>query len=519
MSSQLHALINSLDKAEKRFLRLFAAGGAGRSFDSTLRLFDLIDAMPQWDEEAILKSLPKPSMVANLSSLKTRLLDLITESQRQLQAGKTIGSQLRASIDDIEFLVGKQQFGFAKKRLRKAKGLAIQYEEEGMVLQLLYWELQLFLRSPEEQENVFFERLEGDQAHHLARLALQQGFLRLHERIRGLMRTFVRARKPAEIDAYRAIILDPLMQTPPPEDAFFATSLFLQIRGSYHIAMGEVQSAWDNFDLLMRRWERHADQIEHRSDLYLSSLNNFLGTCLSDTKFHRHFLEGISRAKQLTGIPPTTKAKMNRVVFLQELLFRMNFSTFMQSQAFLVEIEAWLLANASTLEPARLLNFYYNLSQFHFLAGKFKGANRWLQKILQFPTTDARQDIQNFAPIFQLVLQYELGNLDLQEYLLRNATRQLKREGKVYELEKAVLRWVKRMQKLPSNPAPDAQRAFLDLVEILTQLTDIQTGRPPLGLTELMIWAESKVHGVEMGEYAEKRMRGEDQNIDRPQQR
>lgn len=510
MSEQLFTLIKSLEKAEKRFFRLYATLGAGPTHDNYLTLFDKIDALTHWDEAALLKSLKKKALQENLSSNKSRLTDLILKSQRLLRSGKTIGSQLRAYLEDIEFLLSKNQVLAARKRLHKAKTLARHFEEEAVLLQLLYWEQQIFLRAPDQAEQGFFEQMAGEEQGCLDRLALQQGLMRLHERIRSLIRTISRARKPEELQAYKTILLHPLMQSPPPEQAFYAATLFLQIRGTYHLALGEIRDAWDNFDLLMRRWELYADQIEHRSDLYLGSLNNYLGTCLSDPKFHPHFLEWVQRARHIQGISPPTRLKLERVAYVQELAFRMNFSTLQASEAFVQEMAHWLQAHADTLEPGRLLHCYYNLTQFHFVYGRYSQANRWLLKISHFPETDARQDIRDFARIFQVVLQHELENFDLQDYLLRSATRYLKQSGQTSELEEALLQWVRNTQKLDPTDKGAMKACLKTLLQRLLALQEKHPGRPPLGLQEMILWAESKIAGKAIGDYFQAKTLGKE---------
>lgn len=502
MSAELHALIHSLSKAERRFLSLFADFGAGRSFDSTLELMEAILELPAWDEALLLKSLRKQSLIDHLSSHKTRLLNLVLRSQRLHRSEKSVGSELRGLMEDIAFLMGKGQPRMAQKRLEKAKALAIHYEDHGTMLQLITWEQRLFIQTGTGSERAFFERLELEERHHLDRLSLQQSLLRQHTRIRSLLRTVGRARKPEEQEAFRAILMDPCLRQPPPEDAFYASTLFLQIRGTYHLAMGESESAWLNFDLLMHRWEAHSDQIGHHSELYLSSLNNYLSSCLSDKKYHSHFLAKVKTARDVHDVQPETRVKMERVAYAQELSFRMNFRTLEDSAAFLEELQAWLDSVKGTLEGAWQLFFYNNLSLYHFIFSSFRKANHWLKKILDYKGTDARQDIRDFARVFQLILQYELGNLDLQEYLLRSASRSLKREDKVYAMESAILEWTKAMQKLSHFPG-DRERLepFKVLLGKLEPLADAATGRLPLGLNEVTIWAKSKVAGVSIGDY------------------
>jgi hypothetical protein len=505
MSAHLHALVHSLEKSERRFLRLYASLGAGPAHGNCLALLDALLAMPAWEAAHLAKRLPDGALRANLSSNKTRLADLILDALRLLHHGKDVRATLRDRIADVELLIGKSLFKLANKRLHKAKTLARHYEEEASYLQLLHLELRLLAHQPMQHTAHI---LASEMPDCLLRLQAIQSHYLIYERLRLHARLHGRARTPEAQASLESIRTDLLLAAPAPaSDLHFANLLRDQALGTIHLLTGDFGAARAIFAPLIARWEAAPDFISHHTHVYLSCLNNYLGTCLSVESTHPQFLKAVIAARQIKGVASHARLRADQVAYVHELNYRLNFSTLDQSKDFVAEIAGWLDQHDTQLDAANFLSLTYNLTLFHFMYGAYKSANAWLQRILNFPDTPARADIRDFAPILQLVLQYALQNFDLADYLLRNASRRMQREGRHLILETAVLEWFKRLQKA-SLQSTAAQRVSLQ--QLLAELHALsqQPGRPPLGLNELILWAESHLQGIPLAQHFRQRMFG-----------
>ena len=79
VSTELFDLIQSLDKAEKRYFKLFAS--VHQDKDSTsLEIFDAVAAQKEYDEPAILKKTKIPA--AHFSTYKKYLYEIVLKSLR-----------------------------------------------------------------------------------------------------------------------------------------------------------------------------------------------------------------------------------------------------------------------------------------------------------------------------------------------------------------------------------------------------------------------------------------------------
>jgi hypothetical protein len=246
----------------------------------------------------------------------------------------------------------------------------------------------------------------------------------------------------------------------------------------------------------------------HRAELYLATLNNYLASCLSQPDYHDRFLAQMALVRQQRAISPPIQLRFERVTYIQQLALRLNFHRLQDAADFIQDISTWLDQKADHLDAAGLLHCYHNLSIYHFVYGAFAASKQWVRKILNFPATDMRQDIQDFARILELVLLAERGNFDLQEYLVRNTERHLRQSGKLKDLHAAVLQWLKQSHRLPGHSSAAHHTLLAALAETLHSLADSTTGRPPIGLRELILWVESKLAGEALGVYFMRRMFG-----------
>jgi hypothetical protein len=168
---------------------------------------------------------------------------------------------------------------------------------------------------------------------------------------------------------------------------------------------------------------------------------------------------------------------------------------------FMGELNHWLDQHKDKLSDVRLLIFYYNITLYYFAHSQFSQAQKWLLKILHFPPTEARADIRDFARVFQLVLQYELGNLDVQEYLLRSAYRYFNRTQKLHEYEEAILTFVRKEQKNAGISRKATYSAFETLQESLQKIRSEAEGAEPVGFQVMLFWIESHLEGVPLKVY------------------
>ncbi len=126
ISKQLHQLVHSLTKSEKRNLKLFYSRYKNQS--NSLQLFDALNNQVEYDEEKLKKLLKNPKLVGNLNYEKSRLLQMVLDFLAHQASSKEPAYLLNNMHNQVLALVNKQLWDLAIKITEKGIKLAEKHE-------------------------------------------------------------------------------------------------------------------------------------------------------------------------------------------------------------------------------------------------------------------------------------------------------------------------------------------------------------------------------------------------------
>ncbi|MFN8285772.1 MAG: hypothetical protein U0V74_03410 [Chitinophagales bacterium] len=118
----LHQIIQSLNKAEKRYFRLFST--SFKSDSDILKLYDVLEDLPEYDEEVV----KKRSGIKNLTASKSQLRRLLLKAMRNYREEDNVADRVRCALSEIEFLTNKNLKVEARKEINKLQKIAVDYE-------------------------------------------------------------------------------------------------------------------------------------------------------------------------------------------------------------------------------------------------------------------------------------------------------------------------------------------------------------------------------------------------------
>lgn len=493
LNKDLLKLVRSLSGSEMRFLTLQMTSGAGRKNESGMVLLRLLREAEHSSEQEWLKFLVTEMGQVNISLLQSRLFGVILKSLRRQYDQYATTSVLAVAIQEIEILADRGLIKAAEKRIYKGKALARKREEFSLLLRLLALEQEMFFKAPRKRDiEPFFSQMAEEEAVALAashRLQVLSG-LNLHVRSRA--RRSPSVRNPEEREAVLTLLKHPMLEMMPPDSEFLSSFYNHHIHGLLYFSLSQYESAHNRYLAAINLWKSHPQWLEFRPEEYLTLLNNYLYACFLHQDRIRLFRQGMAELQNLGNMIPENQLKARRIAYSHQFTFLANFQSFDASREEVGKIEAWLKENEHTLQPIHFLPFSYNFVTYFFVHGEFRHALKWVREIMNYPNGPARPDIRDCARIIEIVLQFELGNFDVQEYLLRSAYRYFRRNEKLYVLEKGLLGLLRSVWKEGGFNLTEA-RKFLDtILEIKAQPGELN----PLGTDELLLWVESKIQEV-----------------------
>ncbi|MDB5281828.1 MAG: hypothetical protein JWO06_903 [Bacteroidota bacterium] len=114
----LHSIIQSLNRTEKRYFKLFASQFKADS--QLVRLFDAFYESEEYDESKLKKTVG----ASNLLPAKSALRKLLFKAMRNYREDASVQQKLRNDISDIDFLLRKGLLEEATKEIKKARKAA-----------------------------------------------------------------------------------------------------------------------------------------------------------------------------------------------------------------------------------------------------------------------------------------------------------------------------------------------------------------------------------------------------------
>lgn len=491
--ADVHAMVHSLTKAEKRGFRLSHRAQSGSQH---IKLLDCLLETTLLEEANLLARLKKKGLEAQLPThvlrlRKSLLKFLIPNIQEQFVEG-----QLNMVLGEISFLYQKRLLDQIPSSIRKAKKVARKYSKNLILLRLIDWERILLLEKPPRDQEEVYQALRKEESDALATLMLQRDIADLQLRMRSLARKILRPSEEKDKELFNAIVQDPVIEKALKSDAFLTKIYARHALGLYYIAMLQYGPALETYTQLMETWKAQSDWINEESDLFLANFNNFQISFLysheNDVKIPATFADFFS---QHQFQQPRAKLRFQHINYSNTLVLYLNSARFVEGKGLAREIEGWLSIVMEELPKSTWLTFQYNLAVFHFLAGDSSTSNRCIQEILNFEDHQQRRDIKDFAHLFEMILQHDLGHHELVEYRRRAMERNYTSAEKPPPFIKAVLDYFK--------PGQDHEPKQKHL-EFRQALEELETSN--LGLQELKLWVESKLSGKSITDVFKKKL-------------
>ncbi len=478
---ELHQLVQSLDKSERRYFQLFAGLTGNRANTSYIELFNLLARMKEWDPEQFQKEVEGFRWKGNVSTTKTRLYDAILKSLRLLQEGKQPESRLRVMLEDIKILFQKGQYGAMKKRLKRLEKMAQEFRLPEILLQIQQWHRQILLLEPPRK--VMPEPWEG-QERTLAAMSYEGQVSMLHDHIRLLIRYR---------DGNQRIkdILDQAeLRTLAQGSSLRAEIRFYNANGLGRLSLGNPFEALPYCETLFEFWKKHPDWIQTEPEIYLSSLNNYINCRLYI--MDQAIGESLENLKTPGSLNRAQRIRFNRIRNSASLIFHLHFSEYQAVVPQINKIEQWLNVSEGKIEINHWLSIAYNLATFHFINDQFSKSNYWVLKLIGSSSNHIRKDLRRGARLLQLAILIQQGDLETAENLIRNSLRRIQKTKSHKGLELEITQCLQ--QYIFAKTPTDRDRWILNLESFLDLKRRNEQSKNLPGLVELWMWAKSRIN-------------------------
>ena len=491
-SDTLFQLIHSLEKAEKRNFKLYIKRSSAKDL-KIVQLFDAIDKLQEYDEKVLLKKLPgieKPQ----LSNLKTHLYKEVLASLRLLKSSESIDLQLHEQLDYARILYNKGLHLQSLKILEKVKELALTYNQDSFLIQVISLEKKIetlhITRSMQDRPDRLTN--EANEVNERRRIITQLSNLALQ-----LYSWYVK-NGHARNETDEAGVKDFFRNNLPP-NAWALTGFYERL----YLCQSYCWYAFIRQDFLMyyryaQKWidlfEEQPLMINVETGHYIKGMHNLLNACF-DLRNHELFEHALRRFEAFAQSDVANQHDNFRVqafMYLYTAKINQHFmlGTFREGLELVPYIEEKLQEYALYLDKHRVLVFNYKIATLYFGSGDYETSIDYLQRIIN-DNLDLRYDLQCYARLLHLMAHYELGNVDIMEYLTKSVYRFMARMQNLTVVEEEMFKFLRASLQL------SRQKIKAEFKEFLQKIKKFEKNRfetRAFAYLDIISWVESKVY-------------------------
>ena len=490
-TEDLYLLIQSLNRMEKRYFKMFYSSQIRGEINNYMKVFDAIEKQKVYNESLLLKQFKNETFVKQFSVVKNYLHSLILKSLRVYYHDSSNNIKLRELLTDIEILFNRSLLDQCKKKIEKGKQLAAKLEKYTIMLELLNWEYKLmaerfYMGNTEEDIQMIFS-LKSDILNKLTNLnyfdflSADIFFAGNHYELRskeGKQKIQKLQERLNECDNVEKQSLEAMLK---------------YRMGAYHfysmIKENERAYLWikEIVDLL----ENNPFKIEEDSYFYIASLENLINAQLNLKKYKEQEVY-IKKLENMMTYSPHHLNEIKLYLYNKSLQSDIVKGLFKEGSKRVLEIENYLTENSGIIDSQIKMVFYFNISHLYFGNKEYSKALFWLNKILNESEAFCRIDIYSFSMLFNLIIHYELNNEELLFYRIKSTYRFLLKKNRLFEFESAILSFI-RKKALKIKNSKDLTQAFKALKEKLIEIKKDKLEREFLEEFDFVSWLESKI--------------------------
>lgn len=490
-SDDLYTLIKSLKKSEKRYFKVLEGEENDRKF---LRLFNIIDQQTSFNDLEILQSDPTIKE-SQLSNLKAHLYQKILKSLRSYNGSSVPSIKIHNLIDYAQILFNKGLYGQCAHTLKKAKRLAIKSDNLELQLEILKWEKQVLSHSSGTDNQVNVNNIIAQVQEVNNRINNINKFSNLHVKLQSLYRKIGFVRNERDFKKIQNVFIVSFPEFDEQELSISEKIGLYNLYIGYYFFIQDFEQGYVYAKKWVGLFQGEKTLILSKLEMYITGLNNLLIAQNKLYKYHE-FQNTRRELRALNNLSPynfneNIRLRLLKYTYVHEFNRLFMVGDFDRGVELIERIKPGLEQFISQLDPHSRVILFYKTACLYFGHNDFKSAIHWLNKIINSPDVDLREDIHGFARILNLISHFELGNIELIEYYVRSTYRFLLKKEDLHQYQKYILNFLKKL----SSGVTDVELIvrFKKLRSRLLPLTRDPYERRPFIYFDIISWLESKI--------------------------
>ena len=423
---QLHDLIHSMSKAEKRHFKM-SCGQALKSNDrSYLTLFDAIAKQTFYNEAKIKSQFSKFPFAQKLPQSNYFLSRQILKTLRNLNDSKNLQSLIYANLESIEDLYGRCLYEQAYNLLTKTKRLVSENELWKVLLDVLDWESKLYPHIGSADSDWYLELDEQEQSA-MAKLRLEMScrqFWNIGNAIRQLP-------QEQQLEEWKQHSADSPLMLSIGANTFLSKLLSGLIRTMYHLSSLNKEAALVSIEGVGQHWKENTGLINMYPSFFMSTVDLHLEVLIytaSKSNTIDFYIDVLSLLDSKSARQQNKLALYSATLHLKYLLAD---SFWEKKNALSSDFRQQLNASSELMQVDKKLESYFLLVVYNFSRQDYYQTISSIEQLRSLPKHEVPIKIQGYILYFELLAYYKTGR----DKAMENCLRTLYRYNRVHNKE------------------------------------------------------------------------------------
>ena len=483
-SNSLFDLVHAMDKGERKSFRLLANYYSPEK-KNHLFLFDLIARMDQYDSGLLQEKLTQAGIRTPLLALSTYLQEQILKSLRYSYSDKSVDDRITDLITNAKLLHHKGLEKLSQSNIQRAKKLALENEKFTLLLEIqnIEW-FYLYDFDPKDISDF------GDT---LQKLTTIYNFRKASfEKTKLLGKGEIRDEKLKQ--EWEELIGNPIFDAKMELQYYEEKYHYLQILTRYYSRNKIYDQSLYYQQKTVEHLESNKELLKGYKETYMFELNGMVVVYGQNKKFDLAD-EALAKLIKLSS-EQLSKSELTRqvdtVIIAYANLIHFYFIENHFQKATVLSDQAKKFIEIYPVTKVHKAFLYLNFSKISIYNGDYFEALKWNNKILNAETKERRDDYYTLSKLFNLIIHFELKNLELIQSITRSTAIFLEKRSQLYKTEATILKYLKK--KFPKTTTNrETMNLFKMMLDELAEIRKDPFEAKAYDYFDYIVWLESKI--------------------------
>jgi hypothetical protein len=279
-------------------------------------------------------------------------------------------------------------------------------------------------------------------------------------------------------------------------DNFEISKLHQLFQSNYLISVGDYKSAVNSYIELNNLFEANKHLWSNPPVDYIETLEGVLES-LRSIRNYDGMVYFIDQLKSIESQSAGFRIDLTCTIYLYELFPLLDRGDFNDARELMKQYEESLYDKFNTLNRARQAELCLYTSLIHYGSQEYQKAHKFLNQIILRGKNYYNLPLYRTIRLFNLIILYSLGDIELIRYEIRSMKRDFNYTGKDYKIEKYLFKFL--IKELPAAPHKRKRlidRTLKEFKEIHKDVFEMQI----LRIFDFTAWVEALLRKEPLGE-------------------